>query len=163
MPQVPKKPRSMKLIVSKASSKKAIVAKKPSSKKVIVAKPSSKKLIVVKKPRKKVIVAKKPSNTKVMVAKKPSKKVIVAKSSDVPRGAPARPAAQFVGRVPRAFNEFFHGHICSDCLGPCGGERNLHITYEQCVVCGHNICWRCLIKHHNFRRLGRGFKCGHHL
>ena len=160
MPQVPKKPRSMKLIVSKASSKKAIVAKKPSSKKVIVAKPSSKKVIVVKKPRKKV-----------MVAKKPSKKVIVAKSSDVPRGAPARPAAQFVGRVPRAyllecpgaFNEFFHGHICSDCLGPCGGERNLHITYEQCVVCGHNICWRCLSKHHNFRRLGRGFKCGHHL
>ena len=152
MPQVPKKPRSMKLIVSKASSKKAIVAKKPSSKKVIVAKPSSKKVIVVKKPRKKV-----------MVAKKPSKKVIVAKSSDVPRGAPARPAAQFVGRVPRAFNEFFHGHICSDCLGPCGGERNLHITYEQCVVCGHNICWRCLIKHHYFRRLGRGFKCGHHL
>ena len=52
---------------------------------------------------------------------------------------------------------YFHGNVCSDCWMPLGGVANYLTTYQSCVRCGQNICFKCVARYN----LPKGL-CTHH-
>ena len=52
---------------------------------------------------------------------------------------------------------YFHGNVCSDCWMPLGGVANYLTTYQSCVRCGQNICFKCVARYN----LPNGL-CTHH-
>ena len=52
---------------------------------------------------------------------------------------------------------YFNGNVCCDCWMPLGGVANYLTTYQSCVRCGQNICFKCVARYN----LQNGL-CTHH-